>query len=122
VRAPAPARLTPIPRLGEWIMIALLDLDLRTAEADPTSADVLTRIGEMFGALMTPADRQPDPVRPWAPRWQSRVRLARRCLGADDLVRTQQRRWRLTSTGHAAAVDFVRRVLRSPRQLVPAPR
>jgi hypothetical protein len=110
---PSPARLTPIPRLGEWILIALLDL--RTRESDSNSRDVLARIGHLFDDLMTPADRQPDLDLPGALVWQARVLMARQYLAADDLVQYDGGHWQLTEAGQHAAVDFLRTVMRGPR-------
>jgi serine protease AprX len=45
----------------------------------------------------------PDPERPGFTVWQSRVYLARRYLGEDQLVLSDRRHWRLTEAGRLAA-------------------
>jgi hypothetical protein len=101
-----------MPRLSEWILVALLDL--RSPDGEAHSEDVLARIGDLFDDLLTQADRQPDPGRPGVLVWQSRAHLARRYLGEDELVACNRRYWRLTEAGRRAAVEFLRGVLSTP--------
>jgi hypothetical protein len=115
---PPVSTLTPMPRLSEWILITLLDL--RSPAGESHSQDVILRIGELFDDLLTEADLQPDPRRPGVLIWQSRVHLARRYLGEDELVVSNRRYWRLTEAGRRAAVEFLRSVLcTSSRQAEP---
>ena len=98
--APTPSsHLTPLPRLGDWILRALLG----PSNGELRPEEVVDWIGEQHGSELTDSDREPDPERPGFTLWQSRVYLARRYLGEDQLVLSDRRHWRLTEAGRLAA-------------------
>lgn len=88
--------LTPLTALGELILDALA----QTGRASPKQ--VIERIQAMPAFSPTEDDRRDDPDHPGRPLWQSRVYLARRHLGDDDLVLVEGKRWILTAAGEAA--------------------
>lgn len=98
--APTPSRqLTPLPRLGDWILRALLSAPAGELRPD----EVTDWIEARHGPELTAEDQAPDPERADFARWQSRVYLARRYLGEDQLVLSDRRHWRLTEAGRLAA-------------------
>ncbi|MFQ6394428.1 S8 family serine peptidase [Nocardia sp. KC 131] len=96
--------LTPIPDLGDLILVALHDVRQATPE------QVINLIEAMPEFHPTEDDRQPDPARENLVRWQSRLYSARRYLGDEGLVLSSRRQWRITESGRDAAEEARRRL------------
>ncbi|MGY1694636.1 S8 family serine peptidase [Geodermatophilus sp. SYSU D00814] len=97
---------TPIERLGDYVLAALLAVDDGSAGAQ----DVLDRIDQRFGQKLTAEDRTPVPVdeEPSSTerlQWQRRVYIALRRLIAAQWVRVDRRHWQLTEVGRSVAQE-----------------
>src|SRR5512141_1662326 len=88
--------LTPLTVLGELILAALTEL----RSASPS--DVIARIEAMPRYAPTAEDLAADPDHPDRPMWRSRLYVARRHLGDDDLVVVERGKWTLTQAAQAA--------------------
>ena len=89
--------LTPLRVLEDLVLRALTELG-----GSATPQKVIDRIQAMDGFTPTSEDLAPDKDTDGASAWHSRVRIARRHLSDDDLVRVKGRRWELTARAREA--------------------
>lgn len=96
--------LTPIPDLGDLLLVALQDAQQATPEH---AIDLIEAMPEFHPSA---EDLQPDPARANLLRWQSRVYSARRYLGDEGFVLSNRHQWRITESGKGAAQEARRRL------------
>ncbi|WP_328399540.1 S8 family serine peptidase [Nocardia sp. NBC_00403] len=96
--------LTPIPDLGDLLLVALQDAQQATPEH---AIDLIEAMPEFHPSA---EDLQPDPARANILRWQSRVYSARRYLGDEGFVLSNRHQWRITESGKYAAQEARRRL------------
>ncbi|MGV9679790.1 S8 family serine peptidase [Nocardia sp. NPDC003482] len=94
--------LTPIPELGDRILIVLREMGAGSP------AEVIDAVGRLGGFTPTAEDLRID-ERTKLPRWQARIYGARRYLGDEGWVRATRNRWRITEEGRAAADEARKR-------------